>query len=100
VALRELFGPPIEVAGFADTTGNAIYNQQLSDRRAAAVKQYLEEQGDIPIDRILSPAGMGTSHPAADNSSSAGRKLNRRVEVKVLVTQGIVAASSQSAALQ
>jgi outer membrane protein OmpA-like peptidoglycan-associated protein len=64
------------------------------------VKQYLKEKADIPIDRILSPAGMGTTHPAADNSSSGGRKLNRRVEVKVLVNQGIAGASSQSAALQ
>jgi len=87
-------GYVIEVAGFADTTGNARFNQELSDRRADAVTQYLEEQGDIPIHRILPAAGLGTSHEAADNKTSAGRKLNRRVEVKVLVNQGLVAASA------
>lgn len=87
-------GYAIEVAGFADTTGNAAYNQALSQKRADAVIQYLEEQGDIPIHRIVPPAGLGTSHEAADNKTSAGRKLNRRVEVKVLVNQGLVASSN------
>lgn len=80
----------IEVAGFADTTGNARLNQALSQRRADAVMHYLEQQGNIPIPRILTPAGMGTSHAAADNDTRAGRKLNRRVEVKLLVNQGLV----------
>lgn len=84
----------IEVAGFADTTGSAALNQALSQRRADAVIHYLEEQGDIPIHRILPSAGLGTSHEAADNKTSAGRKLNRRVEVKVLVNQGLVASSN------
>lgn len=89
-------GFAIEVAGFADTTGPAAFNQQLSQRRADAVIQYLEEQGDIPIHRILAPAGLGTSHEAADNKTTAGRKLNRRVEVRVLVNQGLVAANGNS----
>jgi outer membrane protein OmpA-like peptidoglycan-associated protein len=86
-------GYMVEVAGFADTTGNANLNQELSQRRANAVIQYLEENGNIPIHRILTPSGLGTSHEAADNKTSAGRKLNRRVEVKVLVNQGLVSAS-------
>lgn len=90
-------GYAVEVAGYADKTGHATYNQQLSERRANAVIHYLEEQGDIPIHRILTPAGMGTTHEAADNSTSAGRKLNRRVEVKVLVNQGVVTGSNQPA---
>ena len=84
----------IEVTGYADTTGNAAANQQLSDRRASVVIQYLEEQGDIPVHRILPATGLGTTHEAAANNSSSGRKLNRRVEVKVLVNQGLVSASS------
>jgi outer membrane protein OmpA-like peptidoglycan-associated protein len=88
-------GYVIEVAGFADKTGNASLNQELSDRRAHAVMTYLEEQGNIPIHRILTPAGMGTTHEAADNKTAAGRKLNRRVEVKVLVNKGVVAGSGQ-----
>ena len=90
-------GYMIEIAGFADTTGNRSLNQALSERRANAVIQYLQQDGDIPIHRILAPAGMGTSHEAADNKTSQGRKLNRRVEVKILVNQGLVAGAGQPA---
>lgn len=83
-------GYMLQIAGFADTTGNATRNQELSERRANAVIEYLEQQGDIPLRRILAPAGMGTSHPAQSNDSSAGRKLNRRVEISLLVNQGVV----------
>ncbi len=91
-------GYVIEIAGFADTTGNAALNQALSQRRAEAVIQYLEENGNIPIHRILTPSGLGTSHEAADNKTTAGRKLNRRVEVKVLVNQGLVAGGASGQA--
>jgi len=90
-------GYVIEVAGFADTTGNAQLNQALSERRADAVMQYLEQQGNIPIPRILTPAGMGTSHAAADNKTRAGRKMNRRVEVKLLVNQGLAGSNQNNA---
>jgi OmpA-OmpF porin, OOP family len=89
-------GYMIEIAGFADQTGKAALNQALSERRAHSVIQYLQQQGDIPIHRILAPAGMGTSHAAADNKTAEGRKMNRRVEVKILVNEGLVAASGQS----
>jgi OOP family OmpA-OmpF porin len=90
-------GYVVEVAGFADKTGPAAFNQKLSEERANAVIQYLEEQGNIPIHRILTPAGLGTSHEAAANNTAAGRKLNRRVEVKVLVNQGVVGGASTAA---
>jgi OOP family OmpA-OmpF porin len=89
-------GYMIEIAGFADKTGHATLNQALSERRANAVIQYLQQDGDIPIHRILAPAGMGTSHEAADNKTAEGRKMNRRVEVKILVNQGLVAAGGQA----
>jgi len=79
----------IEVAGFADSTGNAEMNQELSQKRAQAVVQYLQEQGNVPLRRILAPAGLGTSHSAADNTTKQGRQQNRRVEVRVLVNRGI-----------
>jgi OmpA-OmpF porin, OOP family len=91
-------GYVVEVAGYADTTGKASRNQVLSEERANAVIQYLEQQGNIPIHRILTPAGMGTSHEAQPNDTAEGRKMNRRVEVKVLVNQGVVAGSNQPAA--
>ena len=88
----------IEVAGFADKTGTAALNQTLSEARANSVVRYLQQQGNIPIYRILTPAGMGTSHEAADNKTAEGRKLNRRVEVTVLVNQGVVSGAGQSGA--
>jgi len=88
-------GYVIEVAGYADKTGNLTHNQVLSERRANAVVRYLEQDGDIPIHRILPMAGMGVSHEAADNKTREGRKMNRRVEVKILVNQGVVAGMSQ-----
>lgn len=90
-------GYVIEIAGFADTTGNQTKNQALSQRRADTVIQYLEQKGDIPIHRILTPTGLGTSHEVADNTTSSGRKLNRRVEVKVLVNQGLVSSNNHPA---
>jgi len=89
-------GYVVEVAGFADKTGKAALNQTLSEARANAVIRYLEQQGNIPIHRILAPAGMGTTHEAEPNSTADGRKANRRVEVKVLVNQGVVEGSNQS----
>lgn len=87
-------GYVVEVAGFADKTGPAAHNQVLSDERAQAVVRYLEEQGNVPLRRILTPAGLGVSHEVADNSTREGRKMNRRVEVNVLVNSGITAMSN------
>jgi outer membrane protein OmpA-like peptidoglycan-associated protein len=86
----------VEVAGFADPTGNASRNQTLSDARAQAVMRYLQQQGDIPIRRILPPAGLGTTHQVSDNRTADDRKQNRRVDVTIYVNQGVVA-SGQSA---
>jgi len=82
-------GYMIEVAGFADSTGNAERNQVLSEARAAAVVRYLQEEGDVPLRRILAPAGLGTTHAAADNKTPLGRQQNRRVEVRILVNRGL-----------
>ncbi len=89
-------GYVVEVAGYADTTGKAALNQALSEKRADSVTRYLEQQGNIPIHRILTPTGMGTSHEAAENNTPQGRKLNRRVEVKLLVNQGVVQGTGSS----
>jgi outer membrane protein OmpA-like peptidoglycan-associated protein len=91
-------GYMLDVEGFADTTGKAAKNQLLSEARATAVIHYLEQQANIPVRRILAPTGMGTSHEAADNTTPEGRKLNRRVEVKILVSQGLVGTGSTAPA--
>jgi outer membrane protein OmpA-like peptidoglycan-associated protein len=78
----------IEIAGYASSTGTKQLNQQLSEERAAAVTNYLLQKGNIPMRRIVAPAGYGATHPAAQNTDSQGRALNRRVDVKVIVNKG------------
>ena len=78
----------IQVAGYTDSSGNAEYNQRLSDRRAAAVTAYLQQSCGVPLFRVLAPAAMGMSYPAASNETQQGKAANRRVEVKIIVNRG------------
>ena len=70
------------ISGHTDNTGTTIINQELSEKRAAAAKNYLVANG-IDESRITS-AGFGDTLPIADNKTSAGRTKNRRVEFKVV----------------
>jgi len=79
----------IEIAGYASSTGTKAQNQQLSDERASTVAQYLRNSANVPMRRILAPAGYGATHAAAPNSDPEGRDINRRVDVKVLVNKGL-----------
>ena len=90
---KDLKGYVVEVAGFTDTTGKRALNEDLSDRRANAVVRYLEEN-DVPLRRILTPAGLADSHSVADNKTRDGRKMNRRVEVKVFVNKALEGGTS------
>jgi outer membrane protein OmpA-like peptidoglycan-associated protein len=69
----------VEVAGHTDSTGAAEYNQQLSERRANSVAQYLESQG-LASNRVVT-VGAGETRPVADNATAEGRQANRRVEL-------------------
>ncbi|MCS7018456.1 MAG: OmpA family protein [Cytophagales bacterium] len=80
--LKENPNVVIELRGHTDNVGNPQKNQTLSERRVAAVKNYLTQRG-ISEDRILT-AAFGGSQPIADNSTEAGRQKNRRVEMKIL----------------
>jgi outer membrane protein OmpA-like peptidoglycan-associated protein len=84
-----LDGYMIEIAGYASSTGSKQFNQQLSEERAAAVAQYLKVHKNIPLRRIVAPAGYGSTHAEATNSDPDGRALNRRVDVTVLVNKGL-----------
>jgi outer membrane protein OmpA-like peptidoglycan-associated protein len=79
----------IEIAGYASKTGTKAVNQQLSEDRAAAVANYLRNTGNIPMRRIVAPAGYGSTHPDAANTDPQGRELNRRVDVKLIVNKGL-----------
>ena len=82
-------GYMIEIAGYASKTGTKALNQQLSEDRASAVANYLRSRGNIPMRRILAPAGYGATHPDAENTDPQGRELNRRVDVKLMVNKGL-----------
>ncbi|MBV6416336.1 MAG: putative lipoprotein YiaD [Steroidobacteraceae bacterium] len=69
----------IEAAGHTDSTGSEQYNQQLSERRAATVADYLRSRG-IRADRLIT-VGAGESRPIASNETAEGRAQNRRVEL-------------------
>ena len=71
----------IEIDGFTDSVGPDDYNQDLSQRRADAVKAALLSRG-IDGSRITTQ-GFGKSFPVASNNDSGGRQLNRRVEVVI-----------------
>jgi OmpA-OmpF porin, OOP family len=84
-----LTGYIIQVKGFADSSGNAAMNQQLSMDRAQAVISYLIQDCNVPVRHVIAPGAMGTADPSAPNETAQGRAENRRVEVKVLVNKGI-----------
>jgi outer membrane protein OmpA-like peptidoglycan-associated protein len=79
----------ILVAGYTDSTGSDDFNQQLSEKRASSVVNYIQQACGWKPYRMLTPAGMSKSDPLADNSSAAGKAQNRRVEVKILVSKGL-----------
>ncbi len=72
----------IEISGHTDNTGNAESNAALSQRRAESVRNYLIEKGVSA--ESLSAKGYGDAQPLANNTTAAGRKINRRVELKRL----------------
>jgi outer membrane protein OmpA-like peptidoglycan-associated protein len=76
---RAELGATIE--GHTDAVGPASYNQDLSRRRAAAVRDYLVENG-VPTEK-LQVAGHGEARPVTANASAEGRAMNRRVEIVI-----------------
>ncbi|MBU0994191.1 MAG: OmpA family protein [Proteobacteria bacterium] len=78
VAVRER---NLTVEGHTDSMGSEPYNQELSQRRASAVSDFLVKRG-YPADRIQT-LGKGEGHPIADNASAEGRANNRRVEIVI-----------------
>jgi outer membrane protein OmpA-like peptidoglycan-associated protein len=90
-------GHMIQVAGFASSDGNETLNRRLSRERAEAVTSYLVENHDISQRRIVTPVGYGETHEVADNKTRDGRVQNRRVEVAILVSKGLLNTSTAGA---
>ena len=82
-ALAKLGGVDLEMViatGHTDSVGTDAYNQALSERRAAAVKDYLVSKG-IPSAKVTT-IGKGESQPVATNKTAEGRQKNRRVDIE------------------
>jgi len=73
-------GAVVELDGYASSEGTAAHNMRLSKDRANSVKTYLVNSGVAA--KKLKVKAFGETHPIADNSTDAGRVLNRRVEFK------------------
>ena len=78
------YGYKLYVYGYTDDQGDPTYNQQLSERRASAVKAYMIEAG-LPLE-IIESKGFGQSSPRLKGTSQDARKRNRRVEIGVVDT--------------
>ncbi len=71
----------VQIDGFTDSVGTDAYNEELSQRRADAVKAALVSRNVDP--GRISTEGYGKAYPVASNNDSGGRQLNRRVEVVI-----------------
>ena len=74
----------ISILGFADPRGNAAANERLSQKRAAAVSNYLRQTGSIEPGRVLSPSAMGEGTAAPGEAAPTGNDEARRVVVRVV----------------
>jgi OmpA-OmpF porin, OOP family len=77
------------VVGYTDSVGSQEYNQVLSEKRASAVINYLQQACHWKPYRMLTPTGMAEADPLASNDTAEGKAQNRRVSVNVLVSKGL-----------
>ena len=84
-SLEEYEGTDVLVVGHTDSTGEAAYNQSLSERRADAARTFLVGAG-LESDRVTA-IGRGEEEPIDTNDTAAGRQENRRVEVAIFASE-------------
>src|SRR5438105_94314 len=75
----------VRIQGYTDSTGSASHNEELSLRRAQAVREVLVSRGVKPEQMLVED--LGEAKPVADNATTAGRAQNRRVELHIDVPQ-------------
>jgi outer membrane protein OmpA-like peptidoglycan-associated protein len=78
----------ISILGFADPRGNQAANERLSQKRAAAVSNYLRQTGSIQPGRVLSPSAMGEGTAAPGEATPTNNDEARRVVVRVVTPKG------------
>lgn len=86
LVLKEYDKTRLSIEGHTDSIGDAIYNQQLSERRANSVATYLAQQ-QVNTARLRT-LGMGENQPVASNDTASSREQNRRVELKIIPIRG------------
>jgi iron complex outermembrane receptor protein len=86
VTIQQCHCSRVDIRGYTDSVGKPEYNQKLSERRAIAVKDYLEAHGVAA--GILTAQGFGEENPIADNKTVNGRAENRRVTVQFSAPAG------------
>ena len=84
--LSEYKKTAVVVQGHTDSTGSEEHNQELSERRAHSVRNYLVSRG-VDADRMAA-VGMGEGYPVASNDSESGRQENRRVDILLKAAAG------------
>ena len=77
------------VVGYTDATGGDDFNQQLSEKRANRVINYLQQNCGWKPYRMLTPTGMAKADPLASNDTPEGKAQNRRVAVNILVSKSV-----------
>ena len=85
----------MQIEGRTDSVGNPDYNYELSQRRAAAVTQYLASKYNVPAHKIFI-IGLGKDAPVEENKTIRGRAENRRVDVRLMTNN----ADAQNAGTQ
>ena len=75
-------GSSLVIEGHTDSTGASDYNQNLSERRARAVRDFFVDKG-IPT-ASMTTVGYGESRPRVSNTTPEGRAVNRRVDIRIV----------------
>tara|TARA_R110000824_G_scaffold3839_5_gene18344 strand:- start:6758 stop:7651 length:894 start_codon:yes stop_codon:yes gene_type:complete len=88
-AADEMNNALILVVGYTDSTGDYEYNQQLSEKRASRVVNYIQQNCGWKPYRMLTPTGMSEADPLGSNDTASGKAQNRRVAVNILVSKGL-----------
>ncbi len=88
-AADEMNNALILVVGYTDSTGDYEYNQQLSEKRASRVVNYIQQNCGWKPYRMLTPTGMSEADPLGNNDTASGKAQNRRVAVNILVSKGL-----------
>lgn len=81
-AIRTFGDPSVVIEGHTDSTGSAAINEQLSKKRAEAVRQYFIANGTLSESKVTA-IGYGSDRPLSPNDTPAGRAVNRRIDVVI-----------------